>query len=259
MSNMVLNLDKNRIARCFRRSMHTYDKAAEVQNRLVDRLVQLLDSVPDAAFDSVLEIGCCTGTLTEKICSTKPVQRIYCNDLVPEFEELLQTRFSPESATRLISYFGDIEKLTLPPNISLVLSGATFQWLCDLPAFFQRLGAELNSGSWLAFSLFTPDTLKEFSTITNVELEYMADDELKNLFKNDFDLIQYQSFQDTLFFPSVRAILSHIRDTGVGGVSEYKWSKKTLQSFEKQYTERFSSASGIPVSYSSSCYLLQRR
>lgn len=256
---MVLNLDKNRIAKCFRRSMHTYDEAAEVQNRLVDRLLQMLDMVPDAAFDSVLEIGCCTGTLTEKLCAAKPVQRIYCNDLVPEFEELLQVRFSPGNDTRLTSYFGDIEKLALPPDISLVVSGATFQWLSDFPAFIKRLGAELNSGSWLAFSLFTPGTLEEFSTVTGVELEYVADDELKTLFKSDFELIRHQSFQDTLLFPLVRNILSHIRDTGVGGVSEYKWSKKSLQSFEEQYTEKFATASGVPVSYSSSCYLLKRR
>lgn len=256
---MVLNLDKNRIARCFRRSMQTYDEAAEVQNRLVDRLLQTLDLVPSAAFNSVLEIGCCTGTLTKKMCAAKPVQKIYCNDLVPEFEEHLQTRFSPESATQLIPCFGDIEKLALPSDISLVISGATFQWLCDLPAFVQRLGRELNSGSWLAFSLFTPGTLKEFSTVTSVELEYVADDELKTLFKSDFELIQHQSFQDTLFFPTVRDILNHIRDTGVGGVSEYKWSKHSLQSFEEQYTEKFATASGVPVSYSSSCYLLKRR
>ena len=256
---MLLSLDKNRIAKCFRRSMHTYDEAAEVQNRLVDRLLQVLDLVPDAAFGSVLEVGCCTGMLTERLCAAKPVQKIYCNDLVSEFEEMLQARFSSKNTTQFISCFGDIEKMALPLDLSLVISGATFQWLSDLPAFIKRLGAELNSGSWLAFSLFTPGTLKEFSTVTNVELAYVADDELKTLFKSDFELIQHQSFEDTLFFPSVRAILSHIRDTGVGGVSEYKWNKNSLQNFEEQYTEEFATPKGVPVSYSSSCYLLKRR
>ena len=256
---MVLNLDKNRIARCFRRSMHTYDEAATVQNRLVDRLLQTLDLVPEAAFESVLEIGCCTGTLTEKLCAVKPVQKIYCNDLVPEFEELLQTRFLPDSTTQYIASFGDIEKLVLPSGLSLVISGATFQWLCDLPAFIKRLRTELRSGSWLAFSLFTPGTLKEFSTVTNVELEYATDTDLKTLLKNDFELIRHQSFEDTLFFSSVRAILSHIRDTGVGGVSEYKWSKNSLQNFKEEYAKRFATSKGVPVSYSSSCYLFKRR
>ena len=256
---MVLNLNKNRIARCFRRSMHTYDGAATVQTWLGDRLLQALDQAPNAAFDSVLEIGCCTGTLTAKLCAAKRVRKIYCNDLVPEFEALLQTRLSSEKTAQFIPWFGDIEKIALPSGLSLVISGATFQWLSDLPAFIKRLGTELDTGSWLAFSLFTPGTLMEFSTVTNVELDYVAEDELKTLLKPDFELMQYHSFCDTLFFPTVREILSHIRDTGVGGVSEYKWNKKSLKSFENQYTEQFATQKGIPVSYSSSCYLLKRR
>jgi len=256
---MVLNLDKNRIARCFRRSMQTYDAAAEVQNRLVDRLLQIVGTLPDTAFNSVLEIGCCTGTLTEKLCAAKPVQQIYCNDLVPEFEALLQTKFSAQNPAQLIPCFGDIETIAFPQKINLVISGATFQWLSDLPAFIKRLGTKMNSGSWLAFSLFTPGTLKEFSAVANVELEYIEEEKLKTMLETDFELIRYESFQDTLLFPTVRAILSHIRDTGVGGVSEYKWTKNSLQSFEAEYKKQFATSSGVPVSYSSSCYLLKRR
>ncbi len=255
---MFLSLDKNRIARCFRRSIHTYDAAAEVQNRLVDRLLHIVDTIPATAFNSVLEIGCCTGTLTEKLCAAKPVQKLYCNDLVLEFEKLLQARISPANTPELISCFGDIETIAFPPDLNLVISGATFQWLSDFPAFIKRLGTELNSGSWLAFSIFTPGTLKEFSTITDVELEYLTDGTLNKVLTNDFELIQQQSFEDTLFFPSVRAVLNHIRETGVGGVSEYKWNKKSLQSFEKKYAEQFATLKGMPVSYSSSCYLLKR-
>jgi len=239
--------------------MHSYDRAAEVQNRLVDRLLQVLEPVPDNAFESVLEIGCCTGTLTEKLCAAKPVQKIYCNDLVPEFEEVLQKRFSTEKRVQRLPFFGDIELLPLPADISLVLSGASFQWLSDLSAFIRRLGSELNPESWLAFSLFTSGTLKEFSAVTNVELEFVEEAKLKTLFQADFECLHHESFQDTLFFPTVREILKHIRDTGVGGVSEYTWTKKSLQSFETEYAKQFSSSNGVPVSYASSCYLFRRR
>jgi malonyl-CoA O-methyltransferase len=239
--------------------MHTYDAAAKVQNRLADRLLHSLDSVPDAAFNSVLEIGCCTGTLTKKICAAKPVKTIHCNDLVPDFEELLQKSFAADKTTELIPCFGDIETLALPEGLNLVISGATFQWLSNLPVFIKRLGTELNPDSWLAFSIFTHGTLKEFSAVTNVELEYIKKEKLEAMFKTDFELVRYESFQDSLFFPTVRAILSHIRDTGVGGVSEYKWSKNSLQSFEKEYEKQFSTTNGVPVSYSSSCYLFKRK
>ena len=55
---MVLNLDKAKIARCFRRSLPTYDDAALVQNELAGRLLQSINLLPDSAFQQVLEIGC---------------------------------------------------------------------------------------------------------------------------------------------------------------------------------------------------------
>lgn len=254
-----MRLDKDRIARCFLRSIHSYDTAAQVQNKLVGRLMQSLQSLPDSTFTSILEIGCCTGTLTEKLCSERPVQKLYCNDLVPEFEEVLQTRLSGNSSVQFHPWFGDIETLALPSELSLVISGATFQWLSDPHSFLKRLGRELAPGACLAFSLFGPGTLKEFSRLTEVELEYVSDEALTEILNADFEILHYEKFQDRLFFPTVREILVHIRDTGVGGVSEYKWSKQALKEFEKGYRKTFGSDKGLPVSYSSSCFVARRR
>ncbi len=256
---MVLALNKEKIARCFLRSLATYDQAAEVQNRLAARLMQLLADLPDSVFASVLEIGCCTGTLTEKLCLEKPVKKLHCNDLVPEFEDLLRKKVSRYQAMQFLPCFGDIEEQDLPSNLSLVISGATFQWLSDLPTFLKRLGRELPQGAYLAFSLFGPGTLQEFSSLTGVELAYVSDTTLKDLLDTDFQLLYHTEYQDTLYFQTVKEILSHIRDTGVGGVSEYKWSKQSLQDFEKAYINNFASAKGLPLSYSSSCFVARRR
>ena len=254
-----MRLDKDRIAQCFLRSIHSYDTAAQVQNKLAGRLMQSLQSMPDSTFTSILEIGCCTGTLTGKLCSERPVQRLYCNDLVPEFEEVLQKRLASNCSVQFHPWFGDIEELPLPSELSLVVSGATFQWLSDSHSFLKRLGRELASGSCLAFSLFGPGTLKEFSKLTGVELEYVTDETLTEILEADFEILHYKKFKDILFFPTVREILVHIRDTGVGGVSEYKWSKQSLQEFEKGYKKTFGTDKGLPVSYSSSCFVARRR
>lgn len=254
-----MRLDKDRIAQCFLRSIHSYDTAAQVQNKLAGRLMQSLQSMPDSTFTSILEIGCCTGTLTGKLCSERPVQRLYCNDLVPEFEEVLQKRLASNCSVQFHPWFGDIEELPLPSELSLVISGATFQWLSDPHSFLKRLGRELVPGACLAFSLFGPGTLHEFSSLTGVKLEYVSDEALTETLDADFEIFHYKQFQDTLFFPTVREILGHIRDTGVGGVSEYKWNKQSLQEFEKGYEETFATATGLPVSYSSSCFVARRR
>jgi malonyl-CoA O-methyltransferase len=256
---MVFALDKDKIARCFLRSIASYDQAAEVQNKLADRLLLHLADLPDNTFASVLEIGCCTGTLTEKLCLEKPVQKLYCNDLVLEFEDLLRKKLSCHHFLQFLPCFGDIEEQDLPPELSLVISGATFQWLSDLPSFIKRLGRDLPQGACLAFSLFGPGTLQEFSGLTGVELAYMSDNRLKSLLEMDFELIHHAAYQDTLYFQTVKEILGHIRDTGVGGVSEYKWSKGSLQDFEKAYIRNFASDKGLPLSYSSSCFVAKRK
>jgi malonyl-CoA O-methyltransferase len=256
---MVFRLDKERIARCFRRSLLSYDETALVQNKLALRLLQSLDCLPETAFRHVLEIGCGTGGLSEMLCGEKPVETLYLNDLVSAFEEVVLARLSKYQSTQFLSCFGDIETLTLPPDLSLVLSGATFQWLMDLHAFFVRLGRELQSGSYLAFSMFGPGTLKEFSSLTSVELRYHSDQEILSLLEQDFIVESYDTYEDQLFFPSVREILNHIRATGVGGVGEYQWNKRNLRLFEERYLVEFGTENGLPVSYFSSCYVARKR
>jgi malonyl-CoA O-methyltransferase len=256
---MVFALDKERIARCFRRSLLTYDDAAVVQLDLAGRLLRAIAILPETAFRRVLEIGCCTGGLSEMLCGEKPVETLYLNDLVSDFEEVVLNRLSKYESTQFTSCFGDIETLPLPSDLSLVLSGATFQWLSDLPAFIARLGRELQSGSYLAFSMFGPGTLKEFSSLTSVELHYHADPEILSLLEQDFMVESYDTYEDQLLFASVREILNHIRATGVGGVSEYQWNKETLRLFEERYLADFGSENGLPVSYASSCYVVRKR
>ncbi len=218
-----------------------------------------MDILPESAYDSVLEVGCCTGNLTEKLCNNKPVKVIYCNDLVPEFEVCLRNRCTGNDAAELRSYFGDIESLAIPDGISLLVSGATFQWLSDLPGFIERLQRELNSGSWLAFSIFTTGTLRQFSAVSGIALDYITDDALKRILATGFDLFHFTHYTEELYFSTVREVLQHIRDTGVGGVREQKWSKKSLQNFEREYWEKFSIRKKVPVSYSASCYVLRRK
>ncbi|HID69975.1 MAG TPA: methyltransferase domain-containing protein [Desulfobacterales bacterium] len=256
---MVLDLDKEKIARCFRRSLPTYDDAALVQNKLAVRLLESVDIIPDSAYKRVLEIGCGTGLLTEMLCRNKPIKTLYLNDLVSDFESVVFKRTADQKSIQFVSCFGDIESLDFPQDLSLVISGSTFQWLSNLPEFFEQLGRKFPSGAYLAFSLFGPGTLKEFSSLTAVELGYCSNKKIVTLLEQDFILESHNEFQDILYFRSVKELLYHIRATGVGGVSEYQWTRESLRQFEVRYCEEFGAEKGLPVSYSSSCFVLRRR
>lgn len=256
---MHLPPNKDKIRRCFRRSISSYDGAALVQKELARRLLGVLEILSDSAFCRVLEIGCCTGGLSEMLCTRRPLQTLYLNDLVAEFEEVVMKRLLSCEAPKLLPYFGDIETMAIPPGLSLVVSGATLQWLSDLPTFIARLGRGLESGAFLAFSLFGPGTLGEFCSVSSVGLPYHSDTEVLSMLANDFELRSYEGYQDQLFFPSVREVLYHIRATGIGGVGEYPWNKERLAIFEERYKSEFGTPKGLPVTYVSSCYVVQRR
>ncbi len=245
-------VNKEIIARSFRRGKATYDKHADIQKGVSRKLVRMLAAYPDIRYGRVLEIGCCTGSLTEMLLAALPVEKLYLNDLVPDFYEDVQRRLGDEAVVEISAMFGDIEKLHLPSDLDLVVSSATFQWLTDLPALFHNIAASLRSKGALAFSIFGPGTLAEFKTVTGIGLEYQAIDTILDMLAADFDIEQEESIREQLFFPSPREVLRHLQATGVGGVREHRWTPKALREFEKKYSLEFGGEAGVPVTYMSS-------
>lgn len=256
--------DKERIARCFRQAATTYDRHASVQREVGSRLLDLAAQTPEISYDCVLEIGCCTGLLTGMLCQRQRVKTLYLNDLVPEFEKPVLASIPAGVIPEIILCFGDIEQLPLPDGLSLILSSSTFQWLPDLPGLLTRLAQALRPGGFLVFSCFGPGTLAEFTALTGIGLDYRRQEALAALLTRDFVVEQLLVEEARLILPSPRAVLHHLRDTGVGGVQSYRWTKSALKRFELEYQSRFAVAApagdcaGVSVTYSS-IYCIARK
>ncbi len=242
-------IDKGRIAHCFRQSMSTYNKEATVQRQVGSRLLALAGEFPAISYERVLEIGCCTGMLTQMLCAQKPVGALFLNDLVAEFFPSVMAGVPVERRPALYPCFGDIETLSLPQDLSLVVSSSTFQWLADLPQFFHSLSRSLQAGGFLVFSLFGPGTLAEFRELTGVGLKYRGSEEIGKLLARDFIVERALEERIPLLLPNSRALLHHLRATGVGGVREYRWTKKNLKRFEQEYQARFGTDGGVIASF----------
>lgn len=257
-------LDKQRIAKSFSRGRQTYDDNAIIQRRVSAKLMEMLSGCEGVRSQRVLEIGCCTGTLTELLLTKYSVETLYLNDLVTSFYEDVRARVAnnsrrPLQNTELSPMFGDIETIALPAALDLVISSATFQWLTDLEGLFARIASSLNSGGFLAFSIFGPGTLREFKELTGIGLQYSGVGSILDLLDHHFYIQEQETVKEQLFFASPREVLRHLQATGVGGVGAYTWTPNKLRQFENAYYERYGSASGVPLTYMSSHVIASKK
>lgn len=240
--------DLKRISDHFRRSIHTYDDGARVQKEVGDHLVSLIREYPDISFERVLEIGCCTGSMTESICRAYSLGELWVNDLVPECCEHTVGRVRDLVAT-IHSAPGNVESLVIPPHLDLVVSSSTFQWLDELSSCFTRIAEALQEGGFLVFSMFGPGTMYQVKELTGVGLCYTSENALIEMLQRDFAVLNCTSSRYRIFFPTPREVLRHIQQTGVGGVGSFRWTPGKLKKFEKEYAERFGEDQGMPLDY----------
>lgn len=249
---------KELVARAFLRGMQSYDREAVIQRAVNERLLRLLGN-SEQAVRRVLEVGCCTGVLTEAICRRLQPEELYLNDLVPEFYEAVDERLDPDCRQRLRPCLGDIEQCTLPADIDLVVSSSTLQWLENLDGFFTRMADTLVDGGRLVFSMFGRETMGEVTELTGVGLHYPSFAQVRDKLDQRFRIEHGEVVRDRLSFAAPLDVLRHIQATGVGGVGGFSWTPRRLERFSEEYRQRFTGEQGVVLSYVSYLFAAGKR
>jgi malonyl-CoA O-methyltransferase len=243
-------IDKHLIQLRFAQAASTYEQEATVQLRVAEWLLALLAAAAPALQPAqILEIGCCTGLLTERLLALYPntAQLSLC-DLVQAFETCVCNKISNfRGSTRFLA--GDIENVQLPGHYDLIISSSTLHWVHDLPALCGKLRASLNPEGILAFSLYGKDNLKEIRDITGVGLVYRTLEQLRAVVAKQFEILVAEESLETLWFPDPRSVLQHLRATGVNAIRQQSWTRSQLHAFTSEYVERFSGDQGVRLSY----------
>jgi malonyl-CoA O-methyltransferase len=251
-------LDKQLVADSFKASAATYDENAIVQKEISLKLINYLHDCNALHISRVLEIGCCTGILTEMLVKAKDIKIMYLNDIVPEFCSKTGEHIK-KYVDQVDCIPGDIERCSLPEGLDMVISSATFQWMSDLPALFKNIHNALCQDGYLVFSIFGPGTMQEISSLTGRSLQYHSRERLTEMMEGKFNIITMQNEKRQIFFPNVRSVLQHIQRTGVGGLGRTKWMPGKYKAFEKQYSSRFASDKGYPVTYASTFVVAKKK
>ena len=242
MENQKINKDS--VQKSFVKSIETYRKHAIVQEAIASRLINELLRIKSGHFQNVLEIGCGPAVLTEKFFNHFRADKYHANDIVLEYQEVLQRIDSS------IHFFGgDIENMELPSNLDLVISSSTFQWFSDLEAFLSKVYDVLSSDSLLVFSSFGPDNYREIRDVEGKGLNYLSFGKHERLLSDKFEIIWSDRETITRYFSNPLGVLKHMKQTGVNGIPGKAWTKSDLKRFEEDYADLFGTELGVPLTY----------
>jgi malonyl-CoA O-methyltransferase len=166
-------IDKAAIAARFSQAAPTYDRSALVQRMMADRLTELLPKVgalatvpADPGHDApygmpILELGCGTGLLTERLLERYPKAFVHAIDLAPGMIEFCRRRFADhEHAVFLLA---DAEQYVPAGMAALVASNCAFQWFADPRAALENVRRRLAPGGWLAVGALLAGSLAELA------------------------------------------------------------------------------------------------
>ena len=150
------------IRNSFEAAALSYDRRDGIQPAVVQRLLEWL---PETLADSapILEIGCGTGCLTERLRERYP-QHPFCaldlsSAMVAAAQRRLAARFGETAG--MVWHTADVQTFEPEGAFGLIASSSALHWVRPLPEALARLAGWLTPGGQLVFALMTEGTLAE--------------------------------------------------------------------------------------------------
>ncbi|MDD2479781.1 MAG: malonyl-ACP O-methyltransferase BioC [Victivallaceae bacterium] len=241
---MRIKLDKKLVSGRFAKSLETYDENAIVQRDMALELTRALKEKVGVDFSRIFEVGCGTGMLTRYIAQDFKYEKLIVNDLVPEYMVPIMEMVTCDFMA------GDVETLpSMPRELDLIISNATFQWMENMERVLRRLAEKLKVGGILAFSTFGVDNIKEIGELLGITLRYLGADDIRQALGYCYDELYFSESRRELKFADPQMLLRHLQKTGVTGIRKDIWTKSSMQKFMDDYMERYGDADGVKLTY----------
>ena len=236
-----MSINKQEASKSFTKAISTYEQEAFVQYQIATELCRLLSVYSDHPISSILEIGCGTGFFTRLLRTSFPSATITANDLCSEV-----VNYIPDDI-KFIS--GDMETINFPDKYDLIAGSSAIQWLENLPLFSEKMNRTLSEKGLVAISTFGEKNLTEIKQITDIGLSYFTEPDLEHIISSSFQIIKMKEEIKTVYFPSPKDVLLHLKRSGVNGITSEKWTKSDLLYFTNQYNKLFKSNYGVSLTY----------
>ena len=120
-----------------------------VSNPHLEWGLPVLDRLPLAGDETVLDIGCGTGRLTEKLLDRLPRGHAIGVDVSTNMLTVARDYLRPKFTSRIQFVFADAAALPFNARADAAFSTATFHWVLDHPRLFRSIYTALGPGGRL--------------------------------------------------------------------------------------------------------------
>jgi malonyl-CoA O-methyltransferase len=259
-------LDRNRIARAFHRHAAAYDGLASVQQRVVRRLVGLIEAKVNTEPRAMLDIGCGTGALMAALKGR--YSAALCCGLDLAFNMVCEAKTSVTGEILLVN--GDAHHLPFRDrSIDLVASASTLQWLEPLESCLEECLRVVRLNGLVAVAFFGGRTLWELQESYREALasrfggndprmgrlhRFVGMDELRQVVSRlDAEPLLIESGVEMEYHADVMSLLRSIKGIGAGtavrgGAGGLGW-RGIINDMSERYRSRFQTGGKIPATY----------
>lgn len=208
-------MHKKHIQTMFDRAAANYDKHCHLQLQTGNKLIQLL-SATNNSFHQIIDLGCGTGFITNKLAAYYPSSHIHATD-----HSTASLSFAKERLTRtnIKTYSADFNSLSNIDTIfNLAFANMSLQWCHDFEISLALIKNILAKNGVLAFSIPTLGTFKELAPHFSLHSFYDVKDLHKILNKQKYNIITQHHHTFTLYFDNTIAALRSIKNVGANYV-----------------------------------------
>ena len=253
-------VDKRLVRKHFGRHAEDYDRYAVVQQRVVQRLVELLPS--SAPLPLALEVGTGTGSFARALGGKWPDLPLVLSDLAHGM-----TCHAHGQNPRSFALDADAVSLPfLPRRFSAVFSTSVYQWVDDLSGAFGEASRILTPGGLFGFALFGERSLSELRASHRHAMqrygrgrlshaqEYPSVEEVRRALQvSGFDIRLLHEEDELDFHPDVPALLRSLKKIGAGNASVNRphglASRRVMTEMIDHYGRQYGCEEGIVATY----------
>lgn len=153
----------SQVARRFSRAAQTYERGAGLHRHVAARLVEMMPDPGTIGEGHLLEVGCGTGVLSERLRQRYPGAPLCLLDAAPAMVGSVRERWGGEPGMEFA--VSDIMAYRALQPYAWIFSSSALHWVSPLATVFSRLRGHLVAGGGLCFALMVDGTLGELHAL----------------------------------------------------------------------------------------------